>query len=68
MMLASTVQFSKYGRSRPCITLAGEERNRSWPRLARGVKDTFAAVPSGPNSVLGPPAPRTRVPSPKRLY
>jgi len=46
MMLASTVQFSKYGRSRPATA------TRLWQtgpvRLTRQ-----AAVPSGPNSVLG---------------
>jgi hypothetical protein len=38
------------------------EGNRSWPRSSLGVSDTEAAVPSGPNSVPGTPAPRTRVP------
>ena len=46
MMLASTVQFSRYGRY-PCLHrgVAG----RYDPIEATGL----AAVPSGPNSVLG---------------
>jgi hypothetical protein len=43
MMLASTVQFSRYGRHRPPAGSTGP--GRGLPR---------AAVPSGPNSVLGP--------------
>jgi len=46
VMLASTVQFSRYGRSRwprPC--------GAGLPVLDRG--ETVTAVPSGPNSVLG---------------
>jgi hypothetical protein len=62
MMLASTVQFSKYGRSRPrIVSKRGDEGTgpgRGWPRC----QNTVAAVPSGPNSVLGPPSPGTRVP------
>jgi hypothetical protein len=57
LMLASTVQFSRYGRSRPRGALASAS-GRSWPRAATGV-----AVPSGPNSVLGPRAPAHGVPS-----
>jgi hypothetical protein len=61
MMLASTVQFSKYGRSRPRDARGGEgtgpgRRSAIWCQRHR------TAVPSGPNSVLGPPAPQTRVP------
>jgi hypothetical protein len=61
MMLASTVQFSRYGRSRPCDALGGEGTGpgRGWPWCHY---DTVTAVPSGPNSVLGPLAPLTRVP------
>jgi hypothetical protein len=55
-MLASTVQFSRYGRSRPCHALAGRY-SRSWSR------GSLAAVPSGPNSVLGQRTPHSRVPS-----
>ncbi len=56
VMLASTVQFSRYGRSRPCHASnrgATAGPNRGGP----------AAVPSGPNSVLGQRTPRYRVPS-----
>ncbi len=59
VMLASTVQFSRYGRSRPCHAANGGATagpNRGGP----------AAVPSGPNSVLGQRTPRYRVPSPPR--
>src|ERR1039458_2962472 len=47
VMLASTVQFSRYGRSR-CLTLFPEEAHRSIEGQTRK-----APVPSGPNSVLG---------------
>ena len=55
-MLASTVQFSRYGRSRPWYALPGATAgpNRGSPK---------AAVPSGPNSVLGPRDPLADVPS-----
>jgi hypothetical protein len=55
VMLASTVQFSRYGRSRLSRALAGVAAgpDRGGP----------AAVPSGPNSVLGLRTPRYRVPS-----
>jgi len=46
VMLASTVQFSRYGRSRPPSALAGA--------TAGPGRGGLAAVPSGPNSVLGP--------------
>jgi hypothetical protein len=55
MMLASTVQFSRYGRSRSCLAL-----RREGPGPCRGV--CLTAVPSGPNSVLGLRAPRTGFP------
>jgi hypothetical protein len=55
-MLASTVQFSRYGRSRPCHAL----RRAPQPVLVEGA---LAAVPSGPNSVLGQRTPHSRVPS-----
>jgi len=62
MMLASTVQFLRYGRY-PHLTHPRVVRIRS----DRGNQP--AAVPSGPNSVLGPLAPRTRVPCYQRqLY
>jgi hypothetical protein len=48
MMLASTVQFSRYGRSRSPAPCGGEI-----PVLAE-FTCRLAAVPSGPNSVLGP--------------
>jgi hypothetical protein len=48
MMLASTVQFSRYGRSRPPAALRAD----GGPVLAEAGRN--AAVPSGPNSVLGP--------------
>jgi len=52
VMLASTVQFSRYGRPRPPHTLAG---------VAAGPdRGGLAAVPSGPNSVLGLRVPRDR--------
>ena len=53
MMLASTVQFSRYGRYRPVRAL-----RRGEPVLAEEAQQ--AAVPSGPNSVLGPSTPRDR--------
>jgi hypothetical protein len=57
MMLASTVQFSRYGRSRPVRA----SLRALQPVLAEGA--TEAAVPSGPNSVLDPRASRDRRPS-----
>jgi hypothetical protein len=57
MMLASTVQFSRYGRSRTRFALR-RRRRRSWPKVKPPVLGTGAAVPSGPNSVLGPLIPR----------
>ena len=48
MMLASTVQFSRYGRSRPPAARLG------CGRTDPAEDDRLAAVPSGPNSVLGP--------------
>ena len=47
MMLASTVQFSKYGRSRPTTA------TRLWQTDPAEDVTRQAAVPSGPNSVLG---------------
>jgi hypothetical protein len=56
MMLASTVQFSRYGRSR-----------RALPRIRRGdepvLRDGQTPVPSGPNSVLGQAVAAATVPS-----
>ena len=47
MMLASTVQFSRYGRYPTSIT--------AWlGRVGPTEVTSPAAVPSGPNSVLGP--------------
>jgi hypothetical protein len=59
VMLASTVQFSRYGRSRPPVALTGA--------AAGPGRGGLAAVPSGPNSVLGPRTPRERrsVPLPR---
>jgi hypothetical protein len=59
VMLASTVQFSRYGRSRLPAALAGA--------AAGPGRGGLAAVPSGPNSVLGPRTPRERrsVPLPR---
>ncbi len=48
MMLASTVQFSRYGRSRS----PAPRRAQANPVLSSSGR--LAAVPSGPNSVLGP--------------
>jgi hypothetical protein len=56
VMLASTVQFSRYGRSRLPAALAGA--------AAGPGRGCLAAVPSGPNSVLGPRTPRERRPVP----
>jgi len=56
MMLASTVQFSRYGRCPP--STAGW-RGRFGPIEV----NSHAAVPSGPNSVLGLQTPHSRVPS-----
>ena len=61
MMLASTVQFSRYGRSRSCDA-RGDKGTGPGRRFGLVSDNTAAAVPSGPNSVLGPPAPRTRFP------
>jgi hypothetical protein len=58
VMLASTVQFSRYGRSRLPAALAGA--------AAGPGRGCLAAVPSGPNSVLGPRTPRERRPVPYR--
>jgi len=55
VMLASTVQFSRYGRSRLPAALAGA--------AAGPGRGCLAAVPSGPNSVLGLQTPHSRVPS-----
>jgi hypothetical protein len=51
-MLASTVQFSRYGRSRAPQPVA----RRGSPVLMKD--DLRAAVPSGPNSVLGLASPQ----------
>jgi hypothetical protein len=58
MMLASTVQFSKYGRSRSPGAL-----RRGGPGPKAEVQPNKAAVPSGPNSVLGSVNHLTSVPS-----
>jgi hypothetical protein len=60
VMLASTVQFSRYGRSRLPAALAGA--------AAGPGRGCLAAVPSGPNSVLGPRTPRERrsIPLPRQ--
>src|SRR5437588_7297895 len=47
MMLASTVQFSRYGRYRPALLASARER-------AGPGRNGKTPVPSGPNSVLGP--------------
>jgi hypothetical protein len=62
MMLASTVQFSRYGRSRSC---PGEMPGRG-AGPGRGCPSE-AAVPSGPNSVPGPGDPRDRRSVPQRF-
>jgi hypothetical protein len=54
MMLASTMQFSRYGRYR-----AARAIQRDDPVLA---EKTATAVPSGPNSVLGPCVPWAVIP------
>ena len=61
MMLASTVQFSRYGRSRPPVAQLG------CGSTGPAEVDRLAAVPSGPNSVLGPRTPRDRRSVPVRL-
>ncbi len=81
MMLASTVQFSKYGRSQPLdrrvprlARLLGNPsiKARDRGRTARGQsgprEDQRASVPSGPNSVLGQAAIAVSVPSCKQAY
>ena len=55
MMLASTMQFSRYGRSRPAPLL--QRRGTGPGRGAALMPCGMASVPSGPNSVLGPLAP-----------
>ena len=62
MMLASTVQFSRYGRSRPLRRSQAKKAPVLAESPAPSVVVNTAAVPSGPNSVLGPFAPRARVP------
>jgi hypothetical protein len=59
MMLASTVQFSKYGRSRS-FPRGGSDPVRGAVAEATG--------PSGPNSVLDPGDLLVGVPSRKRAY
>ena len=54
MMLASTVQFSRYGRSRLGAALGGDGEPVLAEGLALAPRGAAAAVPSGPNSVLGP--------------
>jgi hypothetical protein len=61
MMLASTVQFSKCGRSR----IVPARRVRSGPSRGAAAE---ATVPSGPNSVLDPGDLLVGVPSRKRAY
>src|SRR3984957_17534819 len=57
MMLASTVQFSRYGRSRACGAL-GDEGDRSWPRLALGVMTTpWRPIPQDPTACSARPPP-----------
>jgi len=72
-MLASTVQFSSYGRSRPLPAPAPREaewfirRGRSdVPIVMIGPRSRLAPVPSGPNSV---PTfrPAHRVPLPEEV-
>jgi hypothetical protein len=81
-MLASTVQFSKYGRSRrpgrrvprgyaPHRSETPGSRCHQRGRSAGGrswPRVSSTPVPSGPNSVLGPAAARHGVPSRKRAY
>jgi hypothetical protein len=60
VMLASTVQFSRYGRARQPDALGGG-------LAGPGPRGPRTAVPSGPNSVLGPRNPlATSVPSRRR--
>ena len=54
MMLASTMQFSRYGRYRTACAY--------WRRSPVLAEKTATTVPSGPNSVLGPRTPRTGFP------
>jgi len=54
-MLASTVQFSRYGRHQPPARHQAET-----PARKKKQDPSQAAVPSGPNSVPGPHAPRHR--------
>ena len=61
VMLASAVQFSRYGRSRP----QPRPIRALQPVLTEGAQ---AAVPSGPNSVLGLASPRRQRSSRKRVY
>jgi hypothetical protein len=74
MMLASTMQFSKYGRYRHldrrvprphahCTNPASASPRPSGEKPAQSSKGGHnAPVPSGPNSVPGPTAPATTVP------
>ena len=81
MMLASTVQFSKYGRSRPLDrrvprlarllgnpSVKARDRGRTTRGQSSPREDQRASVPSGPNSVLGQAAIAVSVPSCKQAY
>ena len=61
MMLASTVQFSKYGRSRPLNRFAGEEGTgpgRGWPAVSKTHSRPFPQDPTA-CSARSPPNPRS---------
>src|SRR6201995_5311478 len=58
MMLASTMQFSKYGRSRP-QPITYHPKGKWFDGKTGPERNGNASVPSGPNSVLGPATSRS---------
>src|SRR6201995_429412 len=58
MMLASTMQFSKYGRSRP-RPITYHPKGKWFDGVTGPERNGNASVPSGPNSVLGPATSRS---------
>jgi hypothetical protein len=59
LMLASTVQFSRYGRPR-------DKTRRIRSGQSRSCEDASRPVPSGPNSVLSRSTAAAGVPPPRR--
>jgi len=68
MMLASTVQFSRYGRSRTCGA-RGDEGNRSWPKVRPpgAVTAPKRPFPQDPTACSARSPPGSRVPCCSKL-